>query len=403
MNTTKKRLGELLVDAGVVSTKMIDDALQKKKEGQKLGDYLVENGLVVESILFEQLSKQLKIPLYNLQETDINVNVLDKIPRNILFEVSAFPVELTGSLLSVAMSDPLDDISLKKLSENCPYDISPVLATKTDITDYISKYYSLDHSMRDLFGDSTASYDDMNDLQISDMFYSLLRKQGTLHMVAIESKSTFILKRTNAENLSSNDTKYIMNFLKKLVGYTKDKNTFSHTLHAVDGTVVSIQLSVIRKPSQDEFWLHSAVLERVQETTSTINTKLATVSEPGLYVLYNPNYMKLPAYMDALRTYSKDGNRLLLLTNDVALSNAGVNTLDTSLENIANYLNFADTFVLDAIWDLTTVDAVLQLLKAQKKVVLHVPFPNEESLQNYLNVNNLYEILESFIVQSITL
>ena len=117
MNTTKKRLGELLVDAGVVSTKMIDDALQKKKEGQKLGDYLVENGLVVESILFEQLSKQLKIPLYNLQETDINVNVLDKIPRNILVEVSAFPVELTGSLLSVAMSDPLDDISLKKLSE----------------------------------------------------------------------------------------------------------------------------------------------------------------------------------------------------------------------------------------------------------------------------------------------
>ena len=402
MTTIKKRLGELLVDAGVVSTKMIDEALHKKKEGQKLGDYLVENGLVVESILFEQLSTQLQIPLYNLQETDIDVSVLDKIPRDVLIEVGAFPLELTGSLLSVAMSDPLDDAALQKLAENCSYDISPVLATKTDITDYISKYYTLDYSMRNLFGEA-ATFDDLNDRQISDMFYSILRKHSTLRIISTESKNSFTLKNTNVEELSSNDTQYIMNFLKKVVGYSAEGNTFEHTLYATDGASIFIKLSVIHKTNQDEFWLHSTFIESMQETNVRENQALSILKEPGIYVLYNYHYSKLTDYMDALHTYSKGENRLLLMTNDVSLMNSGVDTINTSLDNISDYLNFADTFVVDAIWDLTTVDAVLKLLKAQKKVVLHVPFLDEKSLQNYLNVNNLYEILSPFIVESITL
>ena len=55
-----KRIGELLVEAGVLSQSQLEQALfAQRKDGRKLGQLLIELGLVSEIQLTQTLSRQL--------------------------------------------------------------------------------------------------------------------------------------------------------------------------------------------------------------------------------------------------------------------------------------------------------------------------------------------------------
>ncbi|ELK45690.1 type II secretion system protein E [Halobacillus sp. BAB-2008] len=62
--TRRKRLGDLLKEAGVIEEAQIEEALKEKQADQKLGDVLVEKGYVTEQQLIEVLEFQLGIPRF---------------------------------------------------------------------------------------------------------------------------------------------------------------------------------------------------------------------------------------------------------------------------------------------------------------------------------------------------
>lgn len=81
----KVRLGELLVNSGVLSNEQLQQALDNPaRQGKKLGEFLVDEGIVSEDDLAKALSKQLDLDMIDLQSINVDKEVLNLVPVNVL-------------------------------------------------------------------------------------------------------------------------------------------------------------------------------------------------------------------------------------------------------------------------------------------------------------------------------
>lgn len=138
----RKRLGDLLQEAGLVDEGNIDEALRIKKENQKLGDALLELGFITEQQLIEVLEFQLGIPHVSLYRYPIEENVLGFVTKETAQNNLLIPLKLQhDNTLVIAMRDPMDYFVIDDLEIGTGMKISPVIAAKDDILYAINKYY----------------------------------------------------------------------------------------------------------------------------------------------------------------------------------------------------------------------------------------------------------------------
>ena len=128
---TSKRLGEMLVQEGVVSPAQLDEALALKKEkGGFLGAILVELNYLDQDTLISFLVKQCRIPHLSLLDYHISEDVLTLIPKETCLKHGLLPIDKLGRILTVAMTDPLDLDALEEIRDACPdLRIKPILCS----------------------------------------------------------------------------------------------------------------------------------------------------------------------------------------------------------------------------------------------------------------------------------
>jgi len=107
-----KRLGERLIEAGLVSAEAVDQALSHQQiSGHRLGDCLVELGLVQETALLRFLAAELKTRFVSgekLAKVKIPPEALEKVPVRLAEGCDFLPIaiDLERKLLSVVMAQP---------------------------------------------------------------------------------------------------------------------------------------------------------------------------------------------------------------------------------------------------------------------------------------------------------
>ena len=102
----KVRLGELLVNSGVLSNEQLQQALDNPaRQGKKLGEFLVDEGIVSEDDLAKALSKQLDLDMIDLQSINVDKEVLNLVPVNVLKKNKIFPL-LTKKITSTFSWSP---------------------------------------------------------------------------------------------------------------------------------------------------------------------------------------------------------------------------------------------------------------------------------------------------------
>ena len=105
----KKRLGEMLVEAGILTEEQLRRAVaEHRKAGLKLGQYLSRQGVVNENQIVDTLSRQLKIEKYHPDRYPIDVGLARLIPIETAQKLQVAPLWKKGRLLAVATTDPLD-------------------------------------------------------------------------------------------------------------------------------------------------------------------------------------------------------------------------------------------------------------------------------------------------------
>ncbi|MFC3040116.1 GspE/PulE family protein [Virgibacillus xinjiangensis] len=137
----RKRLGDLLQEAGAVTEAQILKALDSKREDQKLGDALLELGYITERQLMEVLEIQLGIPHVSLYRYPIDEQVLGYVSREMAQQNHIIPLKIKNNELIVAMKDPMDYFVIDDLELSTGLMVSPVIAAKDDILYAINKHY----------------------------------------------------------------------------------------------------------------------------------------------------------------------------------------------------------------------------------------------------------------------
>jgi type IV pilus assembly protein PilB len=167
-----KRLGDLLIQAEMLTPDQLDAAIQEhKKSSQLLGATLVRMGFVTEKQVLQLLHEQLNLPLVDLETTTADEQALSKIKEEQAKKYMALPIEIEGrKMLVVAMADPLNVSALEDLRFHAGMFIKPVLAAPSQILEAIERYYHIDTSMSEVIQSIISNEDDVvvNALQEND-------------------------------------------------------------------------------------------------------------------------------------------------------------------------------------------------------------------------------------------
>ena len=138
----KKRLGDILVEAGFISKDQLDQALDRQRDtDNRLGEVLKNMGLINEEDVVEALEFQLGIPQVDLGDIIVNPEITKEISQSMAEKHKAIPIEKEGNTLTVAMSDPLDVMAIDDIRIKTGYEIDPVIALESEINRVFKQHY----------------------------------------------------------------------------------------------------------------------------------------------------------------------------------------------------------------------------------------------------------------------
>ncbi|MGO2162067.1 MAG: GspE/PulE family protein [Vibrio toranzoniae] len=139
----RKRLGDLLVEEGIINEAQVEQALvAQKSTGRKLGDTLIELGFLSEQQMLSFLSQQLAIPLIDLSRANIDVEAVQLLPEVHARRLRALVIGRQGDTLRIAMSDPADLFAQESLlGQLGDYALEFVVAPERQLVDGFDRYY----------------------------------------------------------------------------------------------------------------------------------------------------------------------------------------------------------------------------------------------------------------------
>jgi hypothetical protein len=138
----RKKLGEMLVEAGVLSEQGLRMALNEQKRwGGTLGRMLVEMKLLNEAELVRVLSKQLHLPTIDIDNIEIHPSVLELVPAELAEQHNIVPFAQPMKFLDVAMADPTNLGIIDELRIRTQLNIRPYLAGPKMIERALAKHY----------------------------------------------------------------------------------------------------------------------------------------------------------------------------------------------------------------------------------------------------------------------
>lgn len=191
MTQTRKRLGDLLVESGLITEEQLQSALKDKGKSQRLGDILLQKGYITEQQLIEALEFQLGIPHVSLYLYPFDPNLFNLIPEETAKRNLMIPLKKEGDRLYVAMADPMDFYAIDDLHLATGFQIETTIATKNEILRAIAKYYNDDSSIEELMDDlSTGMTQD--DRQQSEQDSPVIRLVNQLLSNAVTQKASDI-------------------------------------------------------------------------------------------------------------------------------------------------------------------------------------------------------------------
>lgn len=141
----KKRIGDILVEEGILTEEQLEEALKAAKaENKKIGEAITDLGFATEQDIAEALSSQLGFDYVNLSTVHIPDNVLSLINESVLRKHLMIPyafVPNTINQVKVAMVDPMDMSAIDDFSIVTNLLVVPSVATTRDILIALDRYY----------------------------------------------------------------------------------------------------------------------------------------------------------------------------------------------------------------------------------------------------------------------
>lgn len=138
----RQRIGDMLISAGVISQEQLQEAMSDPRRGDmKLGEFMVQQGIVKEESLVRVLAQQLHIEMYVPDKFPIDVTLAALVPIEIAQKHRAVPLRRTAQFLMVALLDPTDIHVLDTVEDAAGIEVEPVICTQAELEQLLGSVY----------------------------------------------------------------------------------------------------------------------------------------------------------------------------------------------------------------------------------------------------------------------
>ncbi len=144
------RIGDKLVEMGLISKDQLQVALYERKRTNKLiGTLLVELGFITESALSSVLASASGFERFDAAATVVEPELLKRFPKDVAQRYRVFPVSMEGATLRLAMADIYDVLALDQAHRFVPQgtEIIPLVSSEAEVLQAIDQYYGYEFSI----------------------------------------------------------------------------------------------------------------------------------------------------------------------------------------------------------------------------------------------------------------
>jgi type IV pilus assembly protein PilB len=140
---SQHRLGELLVREKLISLQQLRQAQEEqRRSGSNLGFALAKLGYVSDSDITSFLATQYRVASIDLANTELEVDVVRLVPKEVCEKHRIIPVGKSGQTLTVAMSDPTNLHAIDDIKFLTGLNVDPVVASEVAIAQAIERYFT---------------------------------------------------------------------------------------------------------------------------------------------------------------------------------------------------------------------------------------------------------------------
>lgn len=139
--------GELFMRSGTISQRQLEEAIGRQRLSKKrLGETLLDMGVITEQQLIDMLESQLGLPSVRLYDFPIDRRAAIGITEACARKYTVIPIERSGNRLKLAMADPLNYEAIEEVRRQTGATVQPVIAARSEIEDAIRSHYRLEQS-----------------------------------------------------------------------------------------------------------------------------------------------------------------------------------------------------------------------------------------------------------------
>jgi len=143
-----KKIGEMLVEDGIINNDIIDKVVAEQKGLQmRFGDMLIYSGIASEDKIAKVLSRQHGLEYADVHNLTIMPDALSLIPEDMAKRHSVLPVYVENKTLTIITPDPLNMDSVKEIEFCSSMNIHTIIGSRGAITDAIKYHYRFDTSI----------------------------------------------------------------------------------------------------------------------------------------------------------------------------------------------------------------------------------------------------------------
>ena len=141
--TIKKRLGEILIEDGILSQENLVEALnQQKKEGGLIGQILIRLGYISEDDLVAAVAVQIKMPYLPLANYSINEDAVRLLPKEFCVKNQIILFDQSEKNIFVAMGDPLNEAVVEEIKKKIGLSPQIFIATATEVLSMLDMLFA---------------------------------------------------------------------------------------------------------------------------------------------------------------------------------------------------------------------------------------------------------------------
>lgn len=202
MNSTsepKKRLGEILIDKGVITADQLAIGLHEQKViGKRIGAVLIELGFVTDSIIRDALSENTGYESVDLSSTFIDSGSIGMVPQDLARRFNVLPLSYSreSNELTLAMADTFNIVALDQIKAIHGGDINirPVLGGDADIARITEEIYGFEQSIDGILQEIETGEMDLDSMQSDEDQYHhpMVRLVNALLADAVQSDASDI-------------------------------------------------------------------------------------------------------------------------------------------------------------------------------------------------------------------